>query len=191
MNAVRFRGDRLVLVASAALLGLVPASLAGHAAAAEPPPSVVRDCASRAETTRPLRFGETTGAVRIGPLELRGVRDWRTRKSVLQTRRNGVYRVKVLAAVAAGARVTLAIAPRSTSIAALDYVQDEEPAAAVTFIGCSPRVRSRIRAGFVGPVTSFPGEFVLERPACVAIAVWTPKRPGPLLRKLALGGSCS
>jgi hypothetical protein len=183
-------GGRFVLV-SAALLALVPASLAGHAAAAEPPPSVVRDCASRAETTRPLRFGETTGAVRIGPLELRGVRDWRTRKSVLQTRRDGVYRVKILAVVAAGARVTLAIAPRSRSIAALDYVQDEDPAQAVMFIGCSRTVRSRIRAGFVGPVTSFPGEFVLQRPACVAIEVWTTKRPEPLLGKLALGRSCS
>lgn len=179
-----------VYAATAAFFALSVAAT-GVAGASGPPPGPVRDCASRAETSRPLRFGETGDGLRIGPVELRGIRGWRTPKSVLMTRRDGVYHVKVLPVVRARARVTLAVAPAARRFALLDYGDAGRPTSAVTFVACPPDEPSRIRTGGVGPATSFPGEFVLRRLACVPIEVWTPGRATPLRARLRLGRTCS
>lgn len=137
-----------------------------------------------------MRFGETADSLKIGALELRGVRTWRTARSVLGTRRGGVYHVKVLPVVRARARVTIAVAASARRFALLDYDDEGPPAAAVMFVACPADEPSRIRDGPVGPATSFPGEFVLRRPACVPIEVWTAGRAVPQRARLRLGRAC-
>jgi hypothetical protein len=182
-------GPRGRLAAAPALLVLsVVATTA--AGASGPPPGPVRDCTSRAETSRPLRFGETGDALRLGPVELRGIRGWRTARSVLTTRRDGVFHVKVLPVVRARARVTIAVAAGAKRFALLDYDDTGGPTPAVTFVACPADEPSRVRTGSVGPATSFPGEFVLRRPACVPIEVWTAGRTVPLRARLRLGRAC-
>ncbi len=79
----------------------------------------------------------------------------------------------------ARARVTLAIAPEATNLAALwrnrgGYVS------AVSFLACRERQPVRTYRGTVGRFTMFPFSFALTVPsACVPMDVWIDEQDAP------------
>jgi hypothetical protein len=188
---------RVALVAAAlAALG------AGSAAAAV-----------RAETRLPVRVcsdrGEAPGgAVRtfaypadvvVGRVAFRGLKGFAGRASVIHnvvgTGKQRMYFVRSGAVVRAGAPVTISIVPRDRSVAALVYVRGPGRGLKTGYPverlePCAPSTKASAYQGTVGPLTSFPGGFVVTRPACVTIVVTSPAHK-PLQRVLSLGaGIC-
>jgi hypothetical protein len=134
------------------------------------------------------------GRVAFRGLKLFGARASVTR-SVVGSGTNRMYFVRSGAVLRAGAPVTISIVPRDRLVAALVYVRGTGqglktgyPAARLE--PCAPSTRASAYKGTVGRLTSFPGGFVVKRPACVTIVVTSPAHK-PLRRVISFGaGTC-
>ncbi|MDP2712174.1 MAG: hypothetical protein Q8O56_13235 [Solirubrobacteraceae bacterium] len=180
-------------------------SCAGRAGATPPPPPL-RDCATRAEAGRPEppeRLRPQPGDVTIGPLRFVGLaRLANPRKLELgrtgpvhRASRRGnedhrLYRVKAGVLVPAGVAATLRVGSGAEGWAALTYTPHRSRSAsgvpAVRFAACAADEPAFSHDGAVGPMTGFPGGFVLARAGCVPLEVTVPGRP-PIRARVPFG----
>jgi hypothetical protein len=106
-----------------------------------------------------------------------------------------MYFVRAGAVVRTGAPVTISITRGDRAVAALVFVRGPGVGLKTGYPverlePCPPATKASAYKGKVGALTSFPGGFVVKRPACVAIVVTSPGRK-PLRRVVSLGGgSC-
>lgn len=163
-------------------------------------PVPVRLCSDRGEGKAPITRFSTPSDVIAGRVAFRSLRTFSSRtkllKSALGTGKDRVYFVKAAAIVRTGAPVAISIVPRDRHLAALTFVRGTgsvglglgypierlEP--------CAPGTKAFAYKGKVGPLTGFPGGFVVTRPACVTIVV-TSGKATPIRRIVSLGaGAC-
>jgi hypothetical protein len=186
-----------------ALAAAVLAALgAGSAAAAVRADSrvPVRGCSERGEvSTGAVRTFAYPADVVAGRVAFRGLKRFAARtsvtRSVVGSGKDRMYFVKAGAVVRAGAPVTISIVPPDRAVAALVFVRGLGQGLKTGYPverlqPCAPSTKASAYSGRVGPLTSFPGGFVVKRPACVTIVVTSPAHE-PLRRVLSLGaGTC-
>jgi hypothetical protein len=188
---------RLALVAAGlAALGVGGAAAAVHADSRLP----VRVCADRGEAPSGAvrTFSYPTDVV-VGRVAFRRLKLAVGRASVMRSvvgsGKDRMYFVRSGAVVRAGAPVTISIVPRDRLVAALVYVRGPGLGLKTGYPverlePCAPSTKASAYKGTVGPLTSFPGGFVVKRPACVTIVVTSPGEE-PLRRVVSLGaGTC-
>ena len=184
---------RLALVA-AGLVALAAGSAAAAVRAGGPVP--VRVCADRGETKRPVSTFATPTDVVVGRVAFRGLKLFAAPATVVHnvvgSGSKRMYFIKSGAVVRTGAPVTISIVPRDRSVAALVYVRGPGIGLKTGYPverlePCPPATKAFAYKGTVGRLTSFPGGFVVTRPACVTIVV-TSRPHAPLRRALSLGG---
>jgi hypothetical protein len=188
---------RLVLVAAGlAALGVGSAAAAVHADTRLP----VRACADRGEApSGAVRTFSYSADVVVGRVAFRRLKLAEGRASVVRSvvgsGKDRMYFVRSGAVVRAGAPVTISIVPRERLIAALVYVRGPGLGLKTGYPverlePCAPSTKALAYKGTVGTLTSFPGGFVVKRPACVTIVVTSPGEK-PLRRVVSLGaGTC-
>jgi|GEM_PF-2925552 len=147
-----------------------------------PPPPPLRGCSDRAEAGRQQDTSPLPGQVVVGPFRFAGLARVESRRALEIDRNGGVYGVKSGVVLPAGTRATLSIGRRARGWASLDYAPHRpgEPRRlrdAIRFQACSADQPAFSYDGPVGPVTGFPGGFVLKRPGCVPLEARVPARP--------------
>jgi hypothetical protein len=182
------------LVAVAALTlaaggdGSTPRDGGDAPAAAEPEPETVRRC--KTAVYGELRRGWPKRAVVAGPLALLPYRERRPKFFVPDAE------LKAIAAVRAGARVTLAVpeAERQRISLLYDYgpgphrpLRLSDGTSSVRFRACSRSAEYPGPAGYPGRETQFNGGFFVRDAHCAAIEVWTEGRTTPIRRWLPFG----
>lgn len=173
-----------VVATSHGQLGASPAPVSGS----EPPPAVVRGCASRISGGAGRRDHDTiVGPLRFDMQPYSPLREWR------RLARRGQW-LKSVARVRGGAQVTLEVPAEQRPWMRLRYAQRGNGAAAVTLRACRHR-RSRearrrecVWADYTacrsGP-TSFSGGFELDyaeapqQGRCAELIVWVEGEPDP------------
>ena len=147
----------------------------------EPPPPL-RGCADRAEAGTPQADAPLPGQVVVGPFRFGGLARLASRRRLDLDRAGGVYGVKAGVLLAAGVRATLSIGRGARGWASLDYAprrpgQPRRLHDAVRFQACAADQPAFSYDGPLGPVTGFPGGFVLTRPGCLPLEARVPGRP--------------
>jgi hypothetical protein len=150
----------------------------------------------RNESGRPKRVLAQRGDVRIGPIAFRELQRIGGSRTHL-TRRGATYSLKTPLLVLAGQSVTVAIADEARADASLFYAHGAFPPAvgggesAVTFIACSAAQTAGTYRGLLGVATEFGGGFVVARPMCVPLEVWSRGKAAPVRRAVRVGvASC-
>lgn len=188
---------RWVVAGACAFAALTAGALAATSAVGPVP---VRVCSDRGETKAPIKLFSTPRDVVTGRVAFRNLKTFASRtnllKSAVGTGKHRVYFVKAAAVVRAGAPVTISIVPRDRYLASLTYVRGTgsvglELGYPVERLNpCLPSTKAFEYKGTVGPLTGFPGGFVVTRPACVTIVV-TSGKAKPIRRVVSLGaGIC-
>ena len=175
----------LVVAGGIVLIGARAVLAAEGASTAEPPHSVLRNCASRGEIGRPAKARMTSNDVRIGPLVLEFVR-----KPTAPMPRGAEwpFTAKTPVLLRARSRVVLAIAPEAVTRAAFWHRGGRRFVPAVRFVACSERTRAWSYRGTVGPTTFFPfGIVTKERAACIPLELWVEGRSFPIRRLVPIG----
>jgi hypothetical protein len=187
--------------AFAGLLAAVAAAVGTAAPAAtsqdvRPEASVVRTCKMRNESGRRRRALAERGDVRVGAIAFRQLQRIGASRRYL-ARRGGTYTLKTPLLVSAGKTVTVAIAEEAQADASLFYTHGAFPAsvsggqAAVTFVACPAGQRAASYRGLLGVATEFGGGFVVARPMCVPLEVWSRGKDAPVRRTVRVGvASC-
>jgi hypothetical protein len=161
-----------------ALLGLTPIVACSFGAVASGI-SVAKQvgCAQRGETSTPTtfndpRFGARRYRVVIGPVELRGVRWYASRrvfeKYVLP---DGYAVAKVALIVRARRSLALTVRGAGPKPVLLVYGEDGKPTATLLVKSCSANTPARSRPGVVGSGTLFPGDFRVPVAECVSLRI--------------------
>jgi hypothetical protein len=181
-----------------AVLGLVPI-LACALGAAASGVSVAKQvgCAQRGETSAPTtfndpRFGARRYRVVIGPVELRGVR-WYASRRVFEGlgKRDGYAVAKVALIVRARRSLALTVRGAGPKPALLAYGEDGKPTATLLVKSCPASTPASSRPGVVGSGTLFPGDFRVPVAECVRLTIVN-RATGRVWRtRLPFGHRCS
>jgi hypothetical protein len=153
-------------------------------------------CAQRGETSSPTafndpRFGARRYRVVVGPVELRGVR-WYASRRVFEGlgRRDGYAVAKVTLIVRARRSLALTVRGADPKPVLLGYGEGK-PTATVLVKSCSANTPARSRPGVVGSGTLFPGDFRVPVAECVALRIVN-RATGRVWRtRLPFGHRCS
>ncbi len=153
---------------------------------ATPPSAPVLGCAGRIEGGRPISESLPSD-VEIGPIRFTGLERFATASRKELTPRPGRRwaTIKAVPVVAAGAPVTVAVAPPDRAHLRLAWAGGSGPAA--VFAPCARSARAFSYRGRVGDYTAWAGGFLVDGPGCRRIQVWVRGRPRPLQRVLAFG----
>jgi hypothetical protein len=134
-------------------------------------------CAQRGETSSPTafndpRFGARRYRVVIGPVELRGVR-WFASRRVFEGlgRRDGYAVAKVALIVRARRSLALSVRGADPKPVLLVYGEDGKPTTTLLVKSCSANTPARFRPGVVGSGTLFPGDFRVPVAECVRLRI--------------------
>jgi hypothetical protein len=153
-------------------------------------------CAQRAETSTPVAFDDPhfkgrAARVVLGPVELRGVRDYASRRVFLKLgKRNGYFQAKVALVVQARRSLLLTVQGADRTPVLLAY-GSAHPATTLIVKSCPPNTRARTRTGVVGSGTTFTGVFEVPVAECVTLRI-SNRATGRVWRtRLAFGRSCS
>ena len=153
-------------------------------------------CAQRAETSAPTVFHDSerrgrATTVLIGPLELRGVRSYRSPRVFSQLgKRRGYYIAKVALVVQARRSVRLRVSGKRPDSVLLAYGSAEAGSNELLIDSCAATTRARTRPGFVGSGTLFTGVFELTAAQCVNMVVSDRATPGTWRTRLPFGRKC-
>jgi hypothetical protein len=160
-----------------AVLGLAPilaCPLAAEASSVSATSKV--GCAQRGETSSPTafndpRFGARRYRVVIGPVELRGVR-WFASRRVFEGlgKRDGYAVAKVALIVKARRSLALTVRGANPKPVLLEYVP-RKPSATLLVTSCSANTPASSRPGVVGSGTLFPGDFRVPVAECVQLRI--------------------
>src|ERR671933_1661022 len=134
-------------------------------------------CAQRGETSSPTafddpRFGARRYRVVIGPVELRDVRSYASRRVFDRyVGRDGYAVAKVALIVRARRSLALTVRGANPKPVLLVYGEDGTPTARLLVKSCSANTPARSRPGVVGSGTLFPGDFRVPVAECVRLSV--------------------
>src|ERR671937_3215459 len=180
-----------------AVLGLAPilaCSLAAEASSVSAASQV--GCAQRGETSAPTTFNDPHFEARryrvlVGPVELRGVRSYASRRVFEGLgRRDGYAVAKVALIVRARRSLELSVRGADPKPVLLAYGEGK-PAATLLVKSCSANTPARTRPGVVGSGTLFPGVFRVPVAECVSLRIRN-RATGRVWRKqLLFGHRCS
>jgi hypothetical protein len=180
-----------------AVLGLVP--LAACFLGAEASGVSVAEqvgCAQRGETSSPTTFNDPRFEARryrvvIGPIELRGVRSYASRRVFDRyVGRDGYAVLKVALIVKARRSLALTVRGAAPKPVLLEYVP-RKPSATLLVTSCSANTPAWSRPGVVGSGTLFPGVFRVPVAECVRLRI-TNRATGHMWRtRLPFGHRCS
>lgn len=180
-----------------AVLGLVPI-LASALGAEASGVSVAQQvgCAQRGETSAPTtfndpRFGARRYRVVIGPVELRDVRSYASRRVFDRyVGQDGYAVAKVSLIVRARRSLALTVRGADPKPVLLVYGEDGKPTATLLVKSCSANTPARSRPGVVGSGTLFPGVFRVPVAECVRLTI-TNRATGRVWRtRLPFGHRC-
>jgi hypothetical protein len=134
-------------------------------------------CAQRGETSAPTtfndpRFGARRYRVVIGPVELRGVR-WFASRRVFEGlgRRDGYAVAKVALIVRARRSLALTVHGADPKPVLLVYGEDGKPTTTLLVKSCAANTPASSRPGVVGSGTLFPGDFRVPVAECVSLRI--------------------
>ena len=179
------------------VLGLVPVvacSLGAEASGVSVAKQV--GCAQRGETSSPTafndpRFGARRYRVVIGPVELRGVRSYASRRIFEGlARRDGYAVAKVALVVRARRSLALSVRGADPKPVLLAYGEGK-PTATLLVKSCSANTRARSRPGVVGSGTLFPGDFRVPVAECVSLRIRNRVTGRVWRTRLPFGHRCS
>jgi hypothetical protein len=179
------------------VLGLVPilaCSLGAEASSVSVAKQV--GCAQRGETSSPIAFDDPRFLGRryrvvVGPVELRGVRGYASRRVFEGLGRRDGYAVAKVALIVR-ARRSLALTARGADPKPVLLAYGEgKPTATLLVKSCSANTPARSRPGVVGSGTLFPGDFRVPAAECVTLRIEN-RATGRVWRKhLPFGHRCS
>ena len=179
------------------MLGLAPilaCSLGAEASGV----SIARQvgCAQRGETSSPTVFNDPRFEARryrvvVGPVELRGVRSYASRRVFERLgRRDGYAVAKVALVVRARRSLALTVRGADPKPVLLAYGEGK-PTATLLVKSCSTNTPAWSRPGVVGSGTLFPGVFSVPVAECVSLRIRN-RATGRVWRKqLPFGHRCS
>ena len=154
-------------------------------------------CAQRGETSSPTafddpRFGARRYRVVIGPVELRDVRSYASRRVFDRyVGRDGYAVAKVALIVRARRSLALTVRGPDPKPVQLVYGEDGTPTATLLVKSCSANTPARSRSGVVGSGTLFPGVFRVPVAECVSLRIVN-RATGRVWRaRLPFGHRCS
>jgi hypothetical protein len=154
-------------------------------------------CAQRGETSAPTsfndpRFGARRYRVVIGPVELRDVRSYASRRVFDRyVGRDGYAVAKISLIVRARRSLALTVRGADPNPVLLVYGEDGKPTATLLVKSCSANTPARSRPGVVGSGTLFPGAFRVPVAECVTLRI-TNRATGRVWRtRLPFGHRCS
>src|ERR687887_1309353 len=133
-------------------------------------------CAQRAETSSPTAFDDPRFAGRryrvvIGPVELRDVRSYASRRVFERLgKRDGYAVAKVTLIVRARRSLALTVRGANPKPVLLGYGEGK-PTATVLVKSCSANTPAQSRPGVVGSGTLFPGDFRVPVAECVRLRI--------------------
>jgi hypothetical protein len=180
-----------------AMLGLAPI-LACFLGAEASGVSVARQvgCAQRGETSSPTVFNDPRFEARryrvvVGPVELRGVRSYASRRVFEGLgRRDGYAVAKVALIVRARRSLELSVRGADPKPVLLEYVP-RKPGATLLVTSCPANTPAWSRPGVVGSGTLFPGVFRVPVAECVSLRIRN-RATGRVWRtQLPFGHRCS
>ena len=161
-----------------AVLGLVPILACFLGAEASGVSAAKRvGCAQRGETSAPTTFNDPRFEARryrvvIGPVELRGVRDYASRRVFDKYVGPDGYAVaKVALIVRARRSLALTVRGPARRPVLLVYGEDDKPTATLLVTSCSANTPASSRPGVVGSGTLFPGVFRVPVAECVSLRI--------------------
>jgi hypothetical protein len=178
---------------SVVVLTLVVCSLEVQTSNANPVSQV--GCAQRAETSAPTTFNDPhfkgrASRLVIGPVELRGVTDYASRRAFSRlAKRNGYFDVKIALVVLA--RRSLRLTVRGTDPKPVLLAYGHEPAATLLVKSCSANTRAQSRPGVVGSGTVFTGVFKVPVAECVTLRIENRATRRAWRTRLPFGHRCS
>jgi hypothetical protein len=180
-----------------AVLGLAPILACSLAAAASSVGAASQvGCAQRGEESSPTtfndpRFGARRYRVVIGPVELRDVRSYASRRVFDRyVGRDGYAVAKVALIVKARRSLALTVRGAAPRPVLLEYVP-RKPSATLLVTSCAANTRAWSRPGVVGSGTLFPGVFRVPAAECVSLRI-TNRATGRVWRaRLPFGHRCS
>jgi hypothetical protein len=153
-------------------------------------------CAQRGETSSPTAFNDPRFPGRryrvvIGPVELRGVRGYASRRVFEGLgRRDGYAVAKVSLIVQARRSLALSVRGADPKPVLLAYGEGK-PTATLLVKSCSANTPARSRPGVVGSGTLFPGDFRVPAAECVQLRIVN-RATGRVWRtRLPFGHRCS
>jgi hypothetical protein len=154
-------------------------------------------CAQRGETSSPTAFDDPRFEARryrvvIGPVELRGIR-WYASRRVFEGlgRRDGYAVAKVALIVRARRSLALTVRGPDPKPVQLAYGEDGKPTTTLLVKSCAANKPARSRPGIVGSGTLFPGDFRVPVAECVSLRI-TNRATGRVWRtRLPFGHRCS
>jgi hypothetical protein len=153
-------------------------------------------CAQRGETSSPAAFNDPRFVGRryrvvIGPVELRGVRSYASRRVFDRyVGRDGYAVAKVALIVKARRSLALTVRGAGPKPVLLEYVP-RKPSATLLVKSCSANTPASSRPGVVGSGTLFPGVFRVPVAECVSLRI-TNRATGRVWRaRLPFGHRCS
>ncbi|HVW90816.1 MAG TPA: hypothetical protein VHC01_15245 [Gaiellaceae bacterium] len=174
------RRARPVLLALAVCTVCGAASASARTGGGRPAPGDVRTCATRGDSVRPAT--PPAGGTAVGLIVL-----WKVTSLSPTADAAWPYAQKMPAVVPARVRVTLAIAPESTGVAAL-WKRGGGYVSAVRFVACRERERAWTYDGTVGRYTQFPFAIALKQPsACVVMQAWVDGEAAPHTVTVGIG----
>ena len=155
-------------------------------------------CAQRGETSTPTAFDDPRFPGRryrvvIGPVELRGVRGYASRRVFEGLgRRDGYAVAKVALIVRARRSLALTVRGADPRPVLLAYGEGKrKPTATLLVKSCSANTPARSRPGVVGSGTLFPGDFRVPVAECVSLRIRN-RATGRVWRtRLPFGHRCS
>jgi hypothetical protein len=154
-------------------------------------------CAQRGETSSPTafndpRFGARRYRVVVGPVELRDVRSYASRRVFDRyVGRDGYAVAKVALIVRARRSLALTVRGANPKPVLLVYGEDGKPTARLLVKSCSADTPARSRPGVVGSGTLFPGVFRVPVAECVSLRIRN-RATGRVWRtRLPFGHRCS
>jgi hypothetical protein len=133
-------------------------------------------CAQRGETSSPTAFDDPHFEARryrvvIGPVELRDVRSYASRRVFARLgRRDGYAVAKVALIVRAWRSLALSVRGPAPKPVLLAYGEGK-PTATVLVKSCAGNTPARSRPGVVGSGTLFPGDFRVPVAECVSLRI--------------------
>jgi hypothetical protein len=152
-------------------------------------------CAQRGETSSPTVFNDSRFPARryrvvIGPVELRGVRSYASRRVFDKyVGRDGYAVLKVALIVKARRSLALTVRGADPKPVLLEYVP-RKPSATLLVTSCSANTPAWSRPGVVGSGTLFPGVFRVPVAECARLRI-TNRATGHVWRtRLPFGHRC-
>jgi hypothetical protein len=134
-------------------------------------------CAQRGETSAPTAFNDPHFGARryrvvIGPVELRDVRSYASRRVFDRyVGRDGYAVAKVALIVRARRSLALTVRGPARRPVLLVYGEDGKPTATLLVTSCSANTPASSRPGVVGSGTLFPGVFRVPVAECVSLRI--------------------